>query len=89
MSSSVHVHSGAAGLINISPIVCCFFACAIKYATSYDALWASAGIVCLFSKDFLLALQLPLVPLIRVIITSWVNKEKEKIRAVNRLKKIN
>ena len=45
MSSPVHVHSGAAGLINVSPIVCGFVACAIKHATSYDALWASA--VCL------------------------------------------
>ena len=34
----------AAGLINVSPIMC-GFTCAIKYATSYDALWASAGIV--------------------------------------------
>ena len=65
-----------AGLFNVSPIVCGFFACAIKYATSYDALWAAAGIVCLFSKDFLLALQLLLVPLIRVVLTSRVNKEK-------------
>ena len=65
-------------IYSLSPIVCGFFACAIKYATSYDALWAAAGIVYLFSKDFILALQLSLVLLIRVLITSWVNKEKEK-----------
>ena len=28
----------APGLINVSPIMCGFFTCAIKYATSYDAL---------------------------------------------------
>ena len=49
-SSSRADLSTAAGLFNVSPIVWGFFACAIKYATSYDALWASAGIVCLFSK---------------------------------------
>ena len=42
----------AAGLINVSPIVSAFFACAINYAYSYEALRAAAGLVCLVRTFF-------------------------------------
>ena len=62
--------STAAGLINVLPIVCGFFACSIKYATSYEALWASTGIVCLWCKMMSL---MPLFAFWATFSTIWTN----------------